>query len=353
MGSCSYLIIFYALHWEKTAIRHQQICMNKTLSKGLRTLFFLSLGILILWWLYKDQDPHELATIFKRDVGYGWIFLSLFLGLLSHISRTIRWQMLIEPVEKRPCLHNTFLAVMIGYLANLAIPRMGEISRCAVLSRYEKISFSLLIGTVVTERVLDLIMLILALFLTILLQYNVFMEVVSEKMNFSTLVSFVKSPWLILSVILFIGLLFLFKKNIRESNLFLKLNSLWYKFKEGLYSFRYVRNKPLFFFHTLLIFILYFLMIYVCFFGFTFTRDLGPGAGLAVFVLGSFGMVAPVQGGIGPWHFMVISTLLFFGVNPGQAAAFALLVHGSLNGMIIVTGLISILALPFLNKKSA
>jgi uncharacterized membrane protein YbhN (UPF0104 family) len=92
-------------------------------------------------------------------------------------------------------------------------------------------------------------------------------------------------------------------------------------------------------------------MIYICFFAFPFTRDLGAGAGLAVFVLGSFGMAAPVQGGIGPWHFMVISTLLFFGIQAPQAAAFALLVHGSLNGMIILTGLLSLLVLPLVNKK--
>jgi uncharacterized membrane protein YbhN (UPF0104 family) len=123
------------------------------------------------------------------------------------------------------------------------------------------------------------------------------------------------------------------------------------KFREGLYSYKAVKNKPLFLAHTLLIFVLYFLMIYICFFGFPFTRNLGPGAGLAVFVLGSFGMVAPVQGGIGPWHFMVISTLLFFGVKAPQAAAFALLVHGSLNGMIIITGLLSLVAIPLLNKS--
>ena len=137
--------------------------MNKSIHKGLRILLFLSIGIVILWWLYRDMNPDELLRIIKNDVGYGWIILSLILGLLSHISRTIRWQMLIEPVDKRPGVVNTFLAVMIGYLANLAIPRMGEISRCGVLSKYEKVSFSRLVGTVVTERVLDLIMLLLAL----------------------------------------------------------------------------------------------------------------------------------------------------------------------------------------------
>lgn len=326
--------------------------MSKSLiQKGLRIFLFLSLGIIILWWLYKDQDPEELLQILRKDVGYGWIFLSLLVGLFSHISRTIRWQMLIEPVERRPGIVNTFLAVMIGYLANLAIPRMGEISRCAVLSKYEKLSFSRLVGTVVTERVLDLIMLLLSLGLMVLLQYNVFTDFVNNKMDFSRMTNYFSSWWFGLVVLVVAGALFFFRQQILNSRMFFKLKDLWQKFREGLFSYKDVKNKPLFFAHTLLIFVLYFLMIYICFFAFPFTKDLGPLAGLAVFVLGSFGMVAPVQGGIGPWHFMVISTLLFFSVKAPQAAAFALLVHGSLNGMIIVTGLLSLVAIPLLNKS--
>jgi uncharacterized protein (TIRG00374 family) len=325
--------------------------MNKSISKGLRVFFFLSLGIIILWWLYKDQDPEKLTEILKKDVGYGWIFLSLIMGLLSHISRTIRWQMLIEPVEKRPRTFNTFLAVMIGYLANLAIPRMGEISRCAVLSRYEEVSFSRLVGTVVTERVLDLIMLLISLALMIVLQYNAFVEVVNNKMDLTRLGDFFTSKWFLIVLAISAVFIYIFRKSISNFKLFVKLKGLWHKFKEGLFSYKNVKNKPMFFIHTVLIFLLYYLMIYVCFFGFPFTKDLGLGAGLAVFVLGSFGMVAPVQGGIGPWHFMVISTLLFFGVQAPQAAAFALLVHGSLNGMIVITGLLSLVALPIVNKK--
>ncbi|WP_010661953.1 lysylphosphatidylglycerol synthase transmembrane domain-containing protein [Marinilabilia salmonicolor] len=325
--------------------------MNKSIQKGLRILLFLSIGIIIIWWLYRDINPDELLRIMKHDVGYGWIVLSLILGLLSHISRTIRWQMLIEPVDKRPGVINTFLAVMIGYLANLAIPRMGEISRCGVLSKYEKVSFSRLVGTVVTERVLDLIMLLLALALMISVQYNVFVDFVNNKMDISGIVNFFSSWWFGLIVLFAAGSIIVFRQNILNSQMYFKLKGLWLKFKEGLFSYKNVKNKPLFFIHTLLIFVLYFLMIYVCFFGFPFTRDLGPGAGLAVFVLGSFGMVAPVQGGIGPYHFMVISTLLFFGVGAPQAAAFALLVHGSLNGMIIITGLLSLVAIPLVNKN--
>ncbi|MFW6267784.1 MAG: lysylphosphatidylglycerol synthase transmembrane domain-containing protein [Marinilabiliaceae bacterium] len=326
--------------------------MNGAVRKGLRFFFFLFIGIIILWWLYRDQDPEELLAILKKDVAYGWIALSLLLGILSHLSRTIRWQMLIEPVEeKKPGLLNTFLAVMIGYLANLAIPRMGEISRCAVLSRYEKVSFPRLVGTVVTERILDMVMLLISLSIVVLLQYNLFMDVIQNKLNLDTVNEMLSSPWLALIALLIISLPFVFRKHLINSRILTKIKGLWNKFKEGFFSYRRVKNKPLFFLHTILIFVLYFLMVYVCFFGFPFTKDLGPTVGLAVFVMGSFGMVAPVQGGIGPWHFLVITTLLFFGVKSPQAAAFALLVHGSMNALIVITGLLSLLALPVVNKE--
>ena len=324
--------------------------MTKAISKGLRFSIFLFLGLSILWWLYKDQDPETLTNILKKEVSYRWIFLSLVLGLLSHISRTIRWQMLIEPVEGRPGLLNTFLAVMIGYLANLVVPRMGEISRCAVLSRYEDASFTRLVGTVVTERILDLIMLLLSLVLVVVIQYKVFVEIVQNKIELTGVKAFFSSWVFFVSMVSLLGLVFLFRKRIMSWKFFSKVRELWHKFKEGLLSFRNVKNKPIFIFHTIFIYVLYFLMIYVCFWGFPFTRHLGPGEGFAVFVLGSFGMVAPVQGGIGPWHFLVISTLLFFGVESPQASAFALLVHGSLNGMIVVTGLLSLIAIPIVNR---
>jgi len=325
--------------------------MNKASKNGLRFFFFLFIGIILLWWLYKDQNPEELINILKKDVAYEWIILSLIIGLFSHLSRTLRWQMLIEPIEKKTRVSNTFMAVMIGYLANLAIPRIGEISRCMVLSRYEKISFPRLVGTVVTERILDMVMLLISLLLMIILQYNMFLDVINNNIDLTGINQMIRSPWAILVALLILGVPFIFKKQLTNNRLFFKIKGLWAKFKEGIFSYRQVKNKPVFFLHTFLIFFLYFLMMYVCFFGFPFTRELGPEAGLSVFVLGSFGMVAPVQGGIGSWHFLVITGLMFYGISNPQAAAFALLVHGAINIMIIVTGLLSLITLPLLNKK--
>ncbi len=304
-----------------------------------------------MWYVYRNYDLQEIKKTLSSGVNFWWLLLSMIIGLISHFSRTIRWQMLIEPIEKKTNITNTFFAVMIGYFANLLIPRMGEISRCGVLSRYEKISVSRLIGTVVVERLMDLIMLVICLLLVLALQFNVVADFLSKNTDLSKFTNIFTSIWTYVIIITIIVTLRLFKKWFSQTSPYLKLKGLWAKFTEGFLAVKNVKNKPAFVFHTIFIWIMYFLMIYVCFFGFEFTSHLSPLAGLAAFVLGSLGMVAPVQGGMGPWHFMVIATLQMYGVAKTEGAAFALIVWSSLNGMIVIMGVISTIILPVLNKK--
>ena len=289
--------------------------------------------------------------VLTEEVHYGWILLSLVIGLLSHMSRTIRWQMLVEPMGKRPGFVNTFLAVMIGYLANLAIPRMGEVSRCVVLSRHENISFTGLVGTVVAERFLDIISLLLSLMLVFIFQYDIIASFVSNTMDFSNMQSSFSTPTPYLILFLILGSFWLFRHKIKSSRIFFKVQGLWGKFKEGFLSFKKVKHFGWFIFHSVVIFLFYFLMMYVCFFALPYTSHLTPMAGLLVFVFGTLGMLAPVQGGIGPWHFMVITALKAYGISLADAGIFALVVHGALNAMIVVAGFLSLLAIPLLNKK--
>lgn len=318
--------------------------------KSLRFLMFFGVGVGILWWLYRDQDWNQLLNAIKKDVHFGWIFLSLLIGLLSHVSRTVRWQMLVEPMGKRPAFINTFLAVMIGYLANLAIPRMGEVSRCAVLSRHEKISFTGLVGTVVAERMLDVVSLLLSLLLVVIFQFGMISAFVTNTMDLSRFKQSFATPTPYV-IFFFIGAsIWLFRRKLKTSKIFYKVQGLWTRFKEGFMSFRKVKHPGWFIFHSVTIFLFYFLMMYVCFFAFPYTSQLTPLAGLSVFVFGTLGMVAPVQGGIGPWHFMVITALKSYGIPAPEAGIFALIVHGALNAMIVIAGFLSIIALPFLNK---
>ena len=327
--------------------------LKQKLLQLIKFLAFFAFGILLFWLVYKDQDVERIKSILKNDVEYLWIWIAIVLGILSHISRTLRWALMIEPLGRKPRVFNTFLAVMVGYLMNLVLPRMGEISRCGVLSRYENISFTKLVGTVVTERIIDVIMLLLLALLAVITQFG---EVLEFFENNPDIREKLGSTGLIIWILLIAGALmtgiFFFRRKIKKSVFFGKLNGILSKFGEGLRTIKDMKNKGAFIFHTLFIWLMYFLMLYVVFLSFEFTSHLTVIAGLTVFVLSSFGMAAPVQGGIGAWHFMVMQALLVYGVAKTDGVIFAFLAHGTMTAMQILLGVISLLILPFINRRT-
>jgi uncharacterized protein (TIRG00374 family) len=326
--------------------------LKKTIFKIFKFLAFFSLGVFIFWLIYKDQDIERIKSILKNNVNYLWVLVSLFLGLLSHISRTLRWGLMIEPIGHKPHFINTFLAVMVGYLMNMVFPRMGEISRCGVLARYEKISFTKLIGTVVAERVVDMILLLILLAVVIFAQFGEMIAFLQQNPEIKEKLSvFATSPYLIVAVILMFIAILVFRKAFKHTVIYKKVNQTIQNFKEGFISIRSIKRKGWFYFHSVFIWMLYYVMLYVVFFAFDFTRSLSPIAGLTTFVLASFGMVAPVQGGIGPWHFMAKEALALYGVANQDGIIFALVAHGSMTGMVILIGIISIFVLPFINRR--
>lgn len=320
--------------------------------KILKFLSFFALGIFIFWLIYKDQDIDRIMSVLKNDVNYFWIVISLIIGLLSHISRTVRWGLMIEPISHKPRFINTFLAVMIGYLMNLAFPRMGEISRCGVLSRYEKVSFTKLIGTVVAERTVDMISLLILLAIVILSQFGHMLNFLHANPEIEAkLASIATSPLLLIGFAVVLILIYTFRRTLKHTVFYKKIITILENFKEGFISIRSIKRKGWFVFHSVAIWTLYYLMLYVVFFAFDFTRHLSPMAGLTTFVFASFGMVAPVQGGIGAWHFMAKEALSLYGVANENGIIFAFVAHTSMTGMIIVIGIISMLILPFINRR--
>lgn len=327
--------------------------MKKVVIKTIRFLAFFALGIFIFWLIYKDQDIERIKSVLKNEVNYFWVVLALFIGLLSHISRTVRWGLMIEPIGHKPRFINTFLAVMVGYLMNMAFPRMGEVTRCGVLSRYEKISFTKLFGTVVAERLVDMVSLLILLGIVIAAQFGKMLSFVHENPEIEEkLISVFTSPFLFAAVFLLIILFVVFRKAFKHTLIFKKLSEILKNFKEGFISIRSIKRKGWFYFHSALIWTLYYLMLYVTFFAFDFTSGLNPIAGLTTFVIASFGMVAPVQGGIGAWHFMATEALLLYGVPRENGVIFAFVSHTSTTSMIIIIGLISLLVLPFINRRN-
>lgn len=327
--------------------------LKNTIIKILKFLVFFTLGIFIFWLIYKDQDIDRIKTVLTNEVNYFWVFISLVIGLVSHISRTIRWGLMIEPVSHKPRFVNTFLSVMIGYLMNLALPRMGEVSRCGVLARYEKISFSKLFGTVVAERLIDVISLLILLVVVIFSQFGQMLNFLERNPEIrEKITGILFSPALIVGFIILVLLIVLFRKKIMQTGIYKKLSGILINFKEGFISIRSIKKKGWFWFHSAFIWFCYYLMLYAIFFAFDFTSHLGPIAGLTTFVLASFGMVAPVQGGMGAWHFMAIEGLLLYGIPKENGIIFAFVAHASSTLMIILIGLLSFLVLPFINRRN-
>ncbi len=316
----------------------------------IKSILFPSLGLIILYILFKDRNFSEIAISLKHDFDYKWIAFSLVLGIFSHLARAVRWQMLIATEGKKPGIINTFGAVLTGYLANLILPRMGEVSKCGVISKYENISFVRVAGTVIIERLADLIGMVVLLALVFLLEYKLIITLITQTMVIPSAPQLITSPVFWVVALLSLAIAYLVYRKIKNSFLS-KLGDLWKKFKDGIQSFNQLTNKPLFIILSAAIWVFYFLMLYVTFFAMEATAHLGMTAGLTILITGSLGMLAPIQGGLGAWHFMVIQTLVLYGISEEVAGNFALVVHSSQNILVIVLGLLAFVTLPIVNRK--
>lgn len=334
--------------------------MEKKLKSIGRFLLFFGIGIFFIWLFLRNLTPDQKHEIFRSfgDANYWWIILAIVLGVMSHYLRSLRWRMLIEPLGHAPGKTNTFFAVMIGYLANLALPRLGEVSRCTVLARYEGVPFNKSFGTVITERALDLLIFILLFFLNLLLQFNRLYDYIDEKiyrpieaklnLHFDLSGSFtlLSLAFLVLLAIM----LFVFRKKILKHKLFQKIRQLFMGFLEGIQSLTKIRKPVLFIAYSLGIWLLYLLMAYLVFFSLPETSGLGISAGLAALVFGTIGIML-VQGGIGIYPAIVAETLALYSVNSIKGYALGWLIWSSQTLTIILLGILSMILLPVLNRN--
>ena len=346
-----------------TEILTEEMPRKNRLATFIKFTVFLGLGLFIIWLSLRGLTPEERTQIIHsfRTANYNWVILAISMGILSHVLRALRWMLFFDPMGYHPSFKNTFFAVMVGYFANMAFPRLGEVTRCGILSRYEKIPFNKSFGTVITERTIDMIIFILLFFLMVGTQggtighylntniYPKFMEWVTEKFQnpiFSKV--FILSGVVLL--LLAIGVIFLLRKKIAGSHLFQKITRVVLGFWEGLKSLSQIRKPGLFVFYSIAIWTLYFFMIYVCFFCFPETGALSPGAGLSCLVLGSVGiMVTP--GGIGLYPAIIQETLLLYGITRTTGLALGWISWTAQTTMIMVVGGISLILLSF-NKET-
>ncbi len=330
--------------------------MKKHIFTGLKFALFLGIGLFLFWLIYKDQDTDQLFEELKH-VKYSWILFSLFLGEMSHVVRAIRWQMLVRPYQYYPGFLNSFFAVTSTYFANLAIPRLGEVVRPSVLKKYENIPFPISFGTIVLERIIDVLMLLSLTLFLVLTQSDIFMSFIHNnpvvERNVMRLLSS-QNLWILGSVMLaLILLVWGFRNKIKQWSFFVKIKHLIKEFVDGIQSISKLKNKKLFFFYTFLIWLLYYLMTYFPIYAFQGTLGVTPMQGLIIFVIGSYGMVAPVQGGIGTWHFMVTATMVVIGIAEPDARLFALVVHAAQTFMLAFFGFLSVILLPIVNNTKS
>ncbi|HRY97778.1 MAG TPA: lysylphosphatidylglycerol synthase transmembrane domain-containing protein [Bacteroidales bacterium] len=333
--------------------------MNKRLLSAAKLLFFLGLGALFIWLFLRKLSPEQQAEIWDSFWGanYWWALLAIVLGVLSHLVRAMRWMILLKPMGYRPRLINSFSCVMVGYFANLALPRLGEVTRCTALARYEKVPFEKSFGTVIVERVIDLVIFGGLFLLTLVLQWGRIKDYVYDKiwMPLSERFQFLQDGaalWLILlgSLVALSAFLYLIRKRFAHFRLYQKLRGLILGLIEGLISIARIERPFLFIFQSLLIWGLYYLMIYLCFFSFPGTSGLGPEAGLAMLVFGSIGIMI-VQGGIGIYPAIIAEVTSIYGVAATTGYALGWLAWTAQTLMIILAGLAAVLLLPVINRN--
>jgi uncharacterized protein (TIRG00374 family) len=318
----------------------------------LKIILPLAFGCLLLWYLYSKMDLNEIWEVIHKGVRYDIILFSLLFGLGANIMRGLRWGLLIRSLGDKVKTHNVIYAVLGNYAVNLVLPRVGEVWRCGMITKYDKIPFTRLLGTLLIDRVSDTVMVGLITCSIILFNFGFFQDFFAK--NPSLLEGFqsmFNSIWIyIIGVSFIIGIWFVFTY-MSNFTLVKKAKSMLQNIWEGMKSVWLMKQKGLFLIQTLLIWIGYFFYFYITFFAFDFTQDLGIVVGLIAFTMGSIAVAVPVQGGIGPWHFMVIATLVCFGVKETDAAAFALVVHTVQTIWLGLTGLVGVIALPIINRK--
>lgn len=331
----------------------------KHLFTFLKYTLLLGISGALMWYALRGQDLSRIGH-YIRTANYFWLGLSLVVSTLGYLSRAYRWQMQLTASRTPAPFGKVYHAMMVGYLANLVLPRAGEVIRCSVLRRTSGVPVQVALGTVVTERVIDVLVLLGLLSSVLLLDFNTFWGFFNDKLLGGKADTIARNP-LPLVIAGLIGLVLLaavsytvFRnlERLRQHALFGKVIVFIEGLVAGILSILKLENKTAFLFHTFFTWLVYYLMDYWAFFCFPETYGLGMKAALAVLTFGAFGMAAPVAGGIGPFHVLVQGILLAYGMSKETGIAYALVVHGAQTLLVVLLGGISFVAVAAADKGS-
>lgn len=320
--------------------------MKKQLFKFLKVALPLAFGVFVIWYFYYNTSQEHQQSILKyiKEANYGWVALSLLCGLLSHASRAHRWNYLLQPLGYKPKFRNNFMAVLAAYLANLGIPRSGEILRASLTASYDGVPFEKGFGTIMAERVIDLFMLIVVICVALIFQTDTILGFLTEK-GFNS--------WSLLIVaiagiaIAFIGWKIISKSTSKFAQ---KLKQFVVGLWQGVTSILHMQHKWLFILHTLFIWAMYLAMFWVVTFTVPELSSLSLSAILTAFIAGSFAITA-TNGGIGVFPVAVSKTLALYGITAASGDAFGWIMWISQTLMILLFGALSLIFLPILNRK--
>ena len=321
--------------------------MNLKLKKSFFTLIPIAIGVGLIWYFLAQLTPKDKVDILDsfKSANYWWILLSLFLGILSHFSRAYRWRFLLEPLGYRPKFVNAFMTVLMAYLVNLAMPRAGDIARGTAISKYENIPFEKAIGTIIAERIADVILLFFIIGIAFISQAELIKSYLFKDGISSTVIGIA-----ILIVLMLLVLLGYILVQRAKSGFLLKVKKFVNGLFEGAISIFKMKNKWPFIFHTIFIWFMYVLMFYVVTFALPETTNLPFEAIIVGFVVGGLSM-ALTNGGLGTYPVFVASALILYNVEDNPARAFGWIMWTAQTLMVVVFGGISFILLPIYNRK--
>lgn len=302
--------------------------------------------------MYRDFDFKNVSRVVLHEMDWTWMLLSFPFGILAQMFRGWRWQMSLNPIGEYPRASTSINSIFLSYAVSLVVPRIGEFARCGVLKRYDGVSFTKALGTVVTERIIDSLLVLAITLLTLFFQLRVFDRFFSRTgTNIEIMFDRFSTTGYVVTAVCAVAVLILLWYLLRRFSIYNKVKCTISGLMQGVFSLRGVKNMPLYVLFTLGIWVSYFLHYYLTFFCFEATSGLGMSCALVTFIVGCIAVIVPTPNGAGPWHFAVKTMLILYGVGETDALYFVLIVHSVQTLLVILLGIYAWMALAFTKKR--
>ncbi len=345
-------LIFAAVHGFTGRLNLQGV--KNILQNALKFLLPLLFGCGIFLFLYKDTDVDAVAAVLQRGISWNWVLISLLFALFSHVLRGVRWRLQLRMFGADPSTHDMSVSIFGNYGLNLLFPRLGEVWRCNYIAHNYRVPFSTTVGSMISERVVDLVCSVSIALLAFALQSHVFFRFFETHTidGGPWLSGRLLSPWLIVGGAAVIVLAVVFRRRLRATRFYGTVKEILHKMWIGFASLRQLPDRRRYLLYSVAIWLLYFLNSYTCIFFFDFTSHLGILAALSIFVMGSLSLVVPVQGGLGAWHAAVVFALGCYGLPETEALSFALVSWTIEQGFVLLLGIYALIFVLFKRHKN-